>query len=187
LLTGTTFAIKTLEEKLIAAGVSEASEAREIAELLRRANVEARNVARGLHPVELEVGGLAAALSELAFNVQSLFNVGCRFDCQSPVALADNSKAVHVYRIAQEAVNNALKHARAKHIGITLSQTNGRVALTVNDDGVGLPAEAAQRAGMGLNIMAYRARMIGGSLEVQRGGRGGTVVSLVFPTSATEA
>ena len=81
----------------------------------------------------------------------------------------------------------ALKHASAKHIGITLSQTNGRVALTVNDDGVGLPAEAAQRAGMGLNIMAYRARMIGGSLEVQRGGRGGTVVSLVFPSSATQA
>jgi PAS domain S-box-containing protein len=181
LLTGTTFAIKALEQKLAAAGNVESAEAREIAELLRRANVEARNVARGLHPVELEAGGLTAALHELAFNVQSLFNVACRFQCAPAVALVDNDKAVHIYRIAQEAVNNALKHSGAKHIGITLSQSNGTMALTVNDDGIGLPAQAVQHKGMGLNIMAYRARMIGGTLHVRRGGEHGTIVNLVFP------
>jgi signal transduction histidine kinase len=78
-------------------------------------------------------------------------------------------------------VNNALKHSGAKHIGITLSQSNGTMALTVNDDGIGLPAQAVQHKGMGLNIMAYRARMIGGTLHVRRGGEHGTIVNLVFP------
>lgn len=183
LLTATTFATKALQQKLAEAGNVEAKEAGEIAELLRRANGDARKVARGLHPVELESDGLTAALRELSFNVQSLFNIACRFDCGPAIALTDNSKAVHVYRIAQEAVNNALKHSHAKHIGIILTQSNGSLALTVNDDGIGLPSQPRERRGMGLNIMAYRARMIGGALHVRPGAGGGTVVSLVFPNS----
>ncbi len=182
-LTGTTFAINALEQKLITGGLAEAANAREIAKLLHRANIEARNVARGLHPGELEVGGLPAALHELAFNVQSLFNVSCQFRCDTSVALGDSAKAVHVYRIAQEAVNNALKHSGANHIGITLTQSNGSVALTVNDDGSGFAPAAGDRGGMGLNIMTYRARMIGGSLQVRSGDERGTIVSLVYPAS----
>ncbi len=183
LLTGTTFAIKTLEQKLQAASSPAATEAGEIAELLRRANVEARNIARGLHPLELDAGGLVAALHELAFNVQGLFNVDCRFHCEQPIDLADKGKAIHVYRIAQEAVNNALKHSQAKHIGITLTPSDGNVTLTVDDDGVGLPEQFKGSTGMGLNIMAYRARMIGGSLQVHSGDKRGIIVSLVYPGS----
>jgi len=180
LLTGTTFAAKTLEQKLQAASSPAATAAGEIAELLRRANAEARNIARGLHPLEIDAGGLAVALHELSFNVQSLFNVDCRFQCEQPIALADQGKAIHVYRVAQEAVNNAVKHSRAKHIGITLTRTDENVTLTVDDDGVGLPEELGKNTGMGLNIMAYRARMINGTLHVRRGAKRGTVVSLVF-------
>ena len=183
LLTATTFAIKALEQKLAAAGNPESTEAREIAELLRRANGEARNVARGLHPVGLEEGGLRAALHELAYNVQSLSNIPCRFDCEPACLLKDSAKAVHVYRITQEAVNNALKHSGAKRIGITLAPVNGNLSLTVNDDGVGIPERAEERRGMGLDIMAYRAEMIGGALQVRRRQEGGTMVNLVFPNS----
>ncbi len=183
LLTGTSFAVKALEEKLAAAGATQTGEARDIGALLRRATVEARNVARGLHPVNLEAGGLPSALHELAFNVGSLFNVRCTFHSDGPVAVEDLATAVHAYRIAQEAVNNALKHSRADHVTIRLAETDGVVTLTVTDNGIGLTGESKDGKGMGMNIMEYRARMIGATLQLQPGAGGGTTVSLSFHKS----
>ena len=98
----------------------------------------------------------------------------------------DSAAATHLYRIAQEAVNNAVRHAAAKQITIRLTAAAGGVALTVADDGVGMPAAPAAppgQGGMGLHLMNYRARMIGASLEIQRGadGAGGTIVTCVLP------
>jgi nitrate/nitrite-specific signal transduction histidine kinase len=117
------------------------------------------------------------ALEQLTGNVSSLFDVTCAFSCQQTVHLRDNAVAVHLYRIAQEAVNNAIKHGRPKHVWVALTSVNGRVNLTVEDDGLGIAETREQSNGMGLHIMAYRAKMMGGLLDVQRQEGGGTIVT----------
>jgi signal transduction histidine kinase len=134
-----------------------------------------------LHPVELEAGGLLAALGELTDKIQTTTGAHCFVRCDTEVPLGDTARAVHVYRIVQEAVSNALRHGQARQIGIIFEQQNGAVNLAVTDDGAGLPEDFEARRGMGMNIMTYRARMLGGSLNVQRGAGGGTVVNLSFP------
>jgi PAS domain S-box-containing protein len=180
LLTGLGFAAKALEERLAARSLPEVDDARGIVQLIAQANAEARNVARGLQPVQLEAGGLSSALHELAYSVESLFNISCSFSASEPVLLQDNAAAVQAYRIAQEAINNSIKHGQAKRIAIRLSKQNGQVTLLVTDDGIGIATTGTAGQGMGLSIMAYRARMIGGTLRVQRGAAGGTEVQLTF-------
>lgn len=175
-LAGTAFAAKALEQALATADSPLAADVREIARLLDEAITEARHIAKGLSPVELEPQGLMTALEQLVVNVSSLFGVNCTFSCRQAVPLRDNAAAVHLYRIAQEAVNNAVKHGRPKHIWVALTSVNGRVNLTVEDDGVGI-AEVPESKGMGLQIMAYRARMMGGLLDIQRQDGGGTIVT----------
>jgi signal transduction histidine kinase len=94
----------------------------------------------------------------------------------------DSTAAIHLYRIAQEAVSNAIKHGRANKIVISLRANEGQVVLTVSDNGTGVPAQAIRKNGMGLSIMKYRAQMIGGSVEIRGRPRAGTRVSCLFPT-----
>jgi len=135
--------------------------------LINDAITEARHIARGLSPVELEPQGLSVALEQLATNVSNMFDVKCTFTCQQ-VDSCDNATAVHLYRIAQEAVNNAIKHGHPKHVWVALLFASGRMNLTVEDDGTGIVEEPEQTKGMGLQIMAYRAKLIGGQLDVHR-------------------
>jgi signal transduction histidine kinase len=137
-------------------------------------------VSRGLYPVELESNGLMAALEELARNTGRLHPMDCRFRCPRPVAVSDGAVANHVFRIAQEAVANAVKHARAKRIQVRLTRRGARIVLAVADDGVGL-AGAPARNGMGMKLMEHRARIMNGHLRVISGVRGGTVVRCSFP------
>jgi signal transduction histidine kinase len=141
------------------------------------ANKQTRGVARGLFPVRLEENGLISALEELAENTGSFFNTRCGFTCESPVTIHDHTVAHHLYYIAQEAILNAVKHAKARSIEVQLAAANGEgCVLTVRDDGVGLNAAPAQARGMGLRIMNYRARMIGAELQLGLGRQGGTEV-----------
>jgi PAS domain S-box-containing protein len=180
LLTGTAFAGKVLEERLAAKSSPEVDQAAKVVALLEQATSEARRVARGLHPVQLEVGGLTSALQELASSVQALFRVACKFNCSDPVPIQDTAVATHVYRIAQEAVNNAVRHSDGRQINIGLTQRRNTVTLTVVDDGKGLPEKLRTGTGMGLNIMAYRAQLIGGTFQVERRAKGGTRVACSF-------
>jgi signal transduction histidine kinase len=148
--------------------------------LLNRGTSEARRIARGLHPVQLDVGGLPAALQEFVDSVQTLFGVACDVSCPDPVTLRDAATAMHVYRIAQEAVNNAVRHSSAKRITVSLTQVRNTATLTVADDGKGLPKKAGKGKGIGLNIMAYRAQMIGGRFRVEPRPGGGTRVVCTF-------
>ena len=107
--------------------------------------------------------------------------MACRFECDAPVLIDDVNVSTHLYHIAREALNNAIKHGKAKELVIVLAASDSEGKLAIHDDGLGLPEVLAKHAGMGLNIMNYRARMVGGSLEVQRNSRGGTSVSCVFP------
>ena len=184
MLTATTFAVGALEERLAKANPTAAQSAHEIGELIRRANGEARNISRGLYPVELEAGGLIAALQRLADDLTRAGKVRCEFICDADVRVATQMQALHIYRITQEAVANALRHGAATTIVIVLKLANDQVFLEIVNNGRDWPLELSEPGpapGMGLTIMAYRARMIGGALLVCRGTPGGTLVELSFP------
>lgn len=155
----------------------------EISTLLNKAIGEARSLAHGLGPLGLQGAGLDGALESLAVNVQNLFHVTCRLVCERPFPRFHHEAEAHLFRIAQEAVNNAITHGRADRIDIDISCKDRQGLLRVRDDGVGLPQESHQADGIGLHTMAYRARLIGGSLEVRRRTARGTVVCCVFPVT----
>ena len=180
-LTGIAFLSKVLAEELAAEVRPEAGDAAKIVNLVNEAIRTTRDLARGLLPVVSEAQGLMSALQRWANEVEEVFRISCRFECVGPLLVHDETVANHVYRIAQEAVNNAIKHGRARRITVSLRAENGRGALTVEDDGSGLPEVPVNHPGMGLHIMNYRARMIGGSLSVQRCGQRGTLVACRFP------
>jgi len=158
----------------------DAAQAGKIAEHVRQTISHTRMLARGLSPVELEANGLMSALHELARHTQALCRVSCEFKCPSPVLVRDNSAATHLFRIAQEAVNNAVKHAKPSRITIDLRLDGQLGQLSVTDNGVGLQSPAPDHSGMGLRIMKYRADVIGAALKVDKAPAGGTLVSCTF-------
>jgi PAS domain S-box-containing protein len=176
-LAGIAFLSKVLEQQLTARHAAEAAQAAQIVTFTNQAIEQARTLAGGLAPVTLETYGLVFALQELAASVEALFHCSCKVSSHHAIHITDHAVAMHLYRIAQEAVNNAIQHGKAIQITITLSvQPEGGMLLMVQDDGVGLPTGVAKRRGMGLRIMHHRARMIGAILEVQRQTYGGTRV-----------
>ena len=138
---------------------------------LVEANRHVHDLSHGVMPVQIDAEGLRAALQELAATIDAQPNVRCRFECNDPVAVADNNTATHLYRIAQEALHNAMRHGQADQISISLSQTDVLIVLDVSDNGQGFDPDAmsaGSRSGMGLSTMAYRAGMIGGELHIDR-------------------
>ena len=175
-LAGIQFVSQTLASNLTARSDPEAPQAKEIAQSIRHAIVQTRDLARGLSPVGLEADGLMAALRELAARTQKVFRVQCHFYCEPPVLVPDHSVAIHLYRIAQEAVGNAVKHGTASSINIRLAAADNGLRLGVTDNGIGIPRRIPPQRGLGLRIMQYRAGVIGGTLLVQREPMGGTSV-----------
>ncbi len=150
----------------------------EITDGLQDAITRAREMARGLSPVDHDEGGLEAALEELAASTARLTGARCSFLCDEPPLVRDNVLAVHLFRMAQEAINNALRHGRAKTIIIALEASHGELVLRVSDDGTGFdPAQRNGGGGMGLNIMRYRSDAVGGTLEIYSNVPTGTVVA----------
>lgn len=150
---------------------------RHITRLTQEAIRQARELARGLFPVTLAEGGLPLALQELASYAERLLSVSCRFVCETETLSLDPVAGLHLYRIAQEALTNAVRHGGATQVVMTLVSGAGRLALTVTDNGRGLPAGPRRHPGMGLRIMNYRADLIGASLKIGRAATGGTVIS----------
>ena len=178
----------TLSRRLVASSESAASSmAADITKLLNETITQARDLARGLGPVGLDEAGLDGALETLALNVQHLFRVSCTFECDRPFLRLCREIEAHLFRIAQEAVSNAVAHGRASRIEICLSSKDGEGLLSVRDDGVGLPREALDLNGIGMHTMAYRARLIGGSLEVRRRSQRGAAVTCAFPLRESAA
>jgi PAS domain S-box-containing protein len=165
-----------LRKNLSQAGSPEAVAAGRISNLLTAAVAKTRGLARGLHPVAPEAHGLMSALEELAERVTDLFKVVCHFECRQAVLIENNTVATHLYRIAQEAITNAIKHGRAQQIEIRLSSSFEVISLAVSDDGVGFEGGDNHQKGMGLRIMNHRAGMIGGTVIVQKKPDGGTEV-----------
>lgn len=184
-LTGITFLTRALETKLNARGIPEAAEVGEIGKLVMQALSQTRNLARGLFPVEL-ANGMVQALKDLVTTAEKLFNISCRLEAEETVGVQNRTVAHHLFRVAQEAINNSVKHGRATQVVLNLRSDGDIFTLTVRDNGLGLPDDAAQSKGLGLRIMSYRAQKIGGTLNVARDDAGGTVVTCSFKAPPEE-
>ncbi len=184
-LTGVALLSKALAQKLAAKVSVNAADAAEITELIKQAIDQTRDLARGLSPVEVEAAGLVPALYKFATATERFFGISCVFAYDEPSAFEHPqalSLSTHLYRIAQEAVNNAIQNGKAKRVVIGLTIIRDRGMLTVRDDGIGVPADMNEKQGLGLRSMRYRAGMIKASLDVQRDlGGAGTIVTCSFP------
>jgi two-component system CheB/CheR fusion protein len=152
---------------------------------LRRSQEKLRTALRGLLPVAVESEGLMAALADLAERTQKESQVTCTFDCPKPVSVADNAIATHLYLVAQEAVHNALKHGQPRNLRISL-ESNQLLVLRVQDDGIGMPAQPVESAGLGLRIMHNRAAIIGATLTIEPIPPTGTLVTCALPRTKND-
>jgi len=180
-LRGIAYLNHVLYERLAERNRPEAAESARITQLLEEVMDQARSLARGLFPVALEATGLMDALRALGLTVRDIYKRDCRFVCPKPVPMYENLTATHLFRIAQEAVNNAIRHGNATRIVISLSIRDEVVVLSVRDNGRGFPASLPETRGMGLEIMKHRARMIDGRLSHRPIPRGGTVLVCMVP------
>jgi PAS domain S-box-containing protein len=185
-LTGVAFLSKVLEQKLTAKKAPERAEASQVYALVSAALRHTRELARGLHVVELQASGFITALQELRDQVESVFNVCCQLKCDKSVRINNPTVATHLYRITQEAVNNAIKHGKTESISISLAKADRRIILTIKDAGVGCPKLLQEKSGMGLHTMKYRTEMIQGTFDIQSGPEGGTVVTCSFPAKVQQ-
>jgi len=180
-LTGTAIAAMNVEQDLADMGhETAAAKVRRVVDLVESGISLARKIARGLAPVHLETEGLIDFFEDLALTTCSHLDTECRFEHDGTEWPVDVATEIHLYRIAQEAVSNAARHGKAKHIVIRYAETNGHVALTIKDDGCGLAVVHMASKGMGLHIMKHRAAMIGANLSIGSVPEGGTVVTCTF-------
>jgi signal transduction histidine kinase len=179
-LTGALLRCQTLELRLEQGTPPSASELAALSTLLGETIREAHDVAKGLCPLDPTPGALAHALRALAKRIQQASGIACQFSSVGDVLVPDASAAQHLYRVAQEAVSNAVRHARAARIRIELTGVDDEVVLRVEDDGRGVPATLPS-GGMGLRTMAFRAQLIHGAFALERAAGGGTRVSCQVP------
>lgn len=180
-LTGVSLGCKALEEKVSSGTEINAGDVAEINGLIRQATDTVHKLSKGLSPVEMQSGGLILALKELAKATESMFSISCSFSIDESLCLDNEVVATHMYRIAQEAITNAVKHGNADKITISLTQKGDKIVLSVTDNGCGIPDNLMQKQGMGLRIMNYRARITGAALDIHCRDRGGTIVTCTIP------
>lgn len=172
-LTGVAFLAKALARKLADQGAPEAVDAEQLVQLINRSVSMTRGLAHGLRPVGDEDNALMVALRQLALDVSDLFKVECHFVNDDPVLVRSPLVAHHLFRIAQEAVNNALKHGHPARITIeferkTVRGGNASLLLRISNDGAPFPAGAESAGGMGLAGMKYRAKLLGAKFSLRR-------------------
>ncbi len=184
-LTGTALAAQVLRAKLATKLSEDAAEAGKLVGLIEEGIDLTRSLARGLFSPDLERGGLAVALEGLAHNTRERTGINCEFhhNDEDQLASCDAAVLTQFYRIAQEAVANAVKHARAGRIVIELDAADGEMRLNIFDDGMGLP-DAGESDGLGLKMMRHGANLIGADFRAAKRNHAGTIVSCVLPQTA---
>jgi len=183
-LAGIAFRAKALEQGLAAEASPRSGEAKELATLMSNAIRQTRSLARGLDPIEVETSGLVASLQSLAAETNYFFNVNCRFRSEDSEVRIPAPTGLALYRIAQEAIHNAITHGQAREIRMELTCDAGCLRLRLQDDGTGFELERASRDGMGLRVMEYRARSIGAHLAIRSQPGQGTEISCQMPALA---
>lgn len=171
-----------LEKKLLASrDADSASVAASIAAQSQHAVIQCKQLAQSMLPFELETNGLMAALQAFASRIASTYKIACGFVCPNEVVIDDANLALNLYRIAQEAANNATRHGMARHLIISLSSEKGLLRLSICDDGCGFPGNNTNHiatSGMGIKIMQYRAKQFGATLNFLPRPEGGTEVQV---------
>jgi PAS domain S-box-containing protein len=181
-LTGLGYLSGVLQDELCSGGHPQADMARQLTDGIQRSIRSVRSIAKGLVPVEVDAGGLLVALEQLAASTQMRTGISCRFQCDGQATVHDTTIATELYRIAQEGINNAVRHAKAQIIELRLDHlADGAISLHVRDDGMGLPDNVVQDGGLGLRIMQHRASLIGATLNVRAADGGGTEVVCEVP------
>jgi PAS domain S-box-containing protein len=178
-LTAIGFMAKAAALRLKDHRVFQVDDIEKIAELINAAANDARTIARGLHRIDVDSAGFLDALRDLVD--REIWKTPCRLEIKEPFEIEDDAAAAHLYRIAREAVINANKHAQAREIVVHLARSRTGIVLSITDNGVGLPKKPNKTRGLGFRIMNYRARAVGGHLEVTRGPNGGTRVACYLP------
>ncbi|XHR28338.1 MAG: PAS domain S-box protein [Chthoniobacteraceae bacterium] len=180
-LSGTAMMGSLLYRRLSEEGSPEAGNAKQIGDLLKIGVDEARNLAHGLHPVRAGSDGLEEALMQYAKTATNLFHIQCTFRYDKSVSVESQDVATHLFRITQEAVNNAMKHGQASRVFITLKNSGQGLILAIRDNGVGIPEDRPLSTGMGIQIMHHRAAAIDAEITIRRAGKRGTVVTCKLP------
>ncbi|MFP4229090.1 MAG: PAS domain S-box protein [Salinivenus sp.] len=181
MLTGIGLLSQDVTRDLEDEGHDRADDMAEITEHIKEADQYARDLSHGLIPVDVEANGLPEALRRLSKNAERLYDVNCAFREVDTALVHDNTTATHLYRIAQEAVNNAVRHGDANGIHLILAAGDEQIRLQIRDDGTGFDVETVDDTGMGIRIMRYRARIIGGTLDISSTLGSGTVVTCTLP------
>jgi two-component system CheB/CheR fusion protein len=176
-LAGIAFVVQSLQQRAAASGSVDPSELARVTHMLQDTVRHARGLSRGLYPVEPQPDGLAVALAQLAANTTDFFKVRCQFHNPRPVDVRDATYATHLYRIAQEAVREAIRQGKASRIMIELTCKGDTCCLSVSDDGIDLSVDGRYREDMVLRMMRHRAKVIGGTLNI--GSRPGGGVKLI--------
>ena len=172
-----------LQQQLRQRDLPEAETADRIVEMLDNSSDMIRSIARGLYPATLDAHGLVAALRELASQTQTLEKITCTLHSSANVPIDNRLIAIHLYRIAQEAISNAIRHGRAQGIHIALFERGTNLCLSISDDGVGCDdAQLAEGSGLGVHSMHYRAALLGGTFSISRNNRGGMTVRVTCPS-----
>lgn len=166
MLTGIHLISKNVAQKLRNEGMSCSEDVEEISNLVKEADEYAKTLARGLVHINFEKDGLKAAFNQLAVQVEKLFDIECKVSCNGGINISNNMKIMHLYRIAQESISNAVKHGKAKNIDITLQAKNGTLKLSIEDDGIGFNNMSQKNNGLGIHIMRYRASILSGRIEI---------------------
>jgi signal transduction histidine kinase len=179
-LTATAFFLKSGAKKIEAENAYAAAMLNESADTVNRNVGITRDLARGLQPADLKGAGLKEALRALAEQACETGNIKCEFKAARGVRVPDDNVAVHLYRVAQEAMKNAVKHSGATHILISLDRDKDKICVSVQDNGKGFSPKRRSK-GLGLHIMRYRANALGGELKIEKRKTGGMDITCVIP------
>lgn len=189
MLTGISLMSQNLAKRMEANGIPGAGELKEITEMIKEADQYARTLSHNLMPVELDADGLSNALDKLCKRAEKLFDVNCRYIKESEVSVENRTASTHLYRIAQEAINNAVRHGQADLIKLNLNAGEKNIRLTIEDNGIGFKESAkySNSDGMGVQTMKYRARISGGELNITESEEGNTLIVCIIKHHNSQA
>lgn len=180
-LVGISLLIKALEDARDDGATDLSQEFETLKKLVHKAISNTRLIAQGISPIELRIGDFNTALGRLCSAMSDLYGKECTLAFSADTYIANDIMALNLYRIVQEAVRNAMKHSDCSTVTVDVAEQDRSIALTIKDDGVGIDTRPRSSKGMGINIIRYRANMLGGTASFENGADGGTVVRCVVP------
>lgn len=183
MLTGIRMISENLARKLKANGVPGAEEVQEISDMIKEADEYTRTLSRDMVQVDLEKKGLSVALQNTCERVEKMAGIACKYIESGDIEIDNHTLALHLYRIVQEGLNNVIKHADAKNIQVRISKNDQHISLIIDDDGRGFDMNEAQFQGSGIQIMKYRAGIMGGILEIVRTEEDLTRIRCIVPNN----